>query len=160
MEITRVWPPANGIAFSFRGRRQLRITVALATTMFLSWREASVSCMSSQCHFPWFGIDSQYALSLLHYGPQCLISFKKDDASALDLPTLRRWNLMLRVFMSEYLHLQPRDFVSRFESSERVRRSESELVSNRTFIFKTLLTMFTVSSRDTLVPATSIMQMG
>jgi len=51
-----------------------------------------------------------------------------DDASALDLPTLRRWNLMLRVFMSEYLHLQPRDFVSRFESSERVQRSESELL--------------------------------
>ncbi|RDB21429.1 Glutaminyl-peptide cyclotransferase [Hypsizygus marmoreus] len=31
----------------------------------------------------------------------------KDDATALDLPTMRRWNLMLRVFFSEYLHLRP-----------------------------------------------------
>ncbi|ETW86341.1 Metallo peptidase M28 [Heterobasidion irregulare TC 32-1] len=30
-----------------------------------------------------------------------------DDASALDLPTLRRWNLLLRVFFCEYLGLQP-----------------------------------------------------
>ncbi|KAF9564363.1 hypothetical protein CPC08DRAFT_748412 [Agrocybe pediades] len=51
----------------------------------------------------------------------------KDDASALDLPTLRRWNIMLRVFMSEYLNLQPDDFVSRSESSKSVRRSDSEL---------------------------------
>lgn len=31
----------------------------------------------------------------------------KDDASALDLPTMRRWSLLLRVFLSEYLHLKP-----------------------------------------------------
>ncbi|KAK7467453.1 hypothetical protein VKT23_004506 [Stygiomarasmius scandens] len=31
----------------------------------------------------------------------------KDDASALDIATMRRWNILLRVFMSEYLNLQP-----------------------------------------------------
>ncbi|TBU43612.1 hypothetical protein BD309DRAFT_990869 [Dichomitus squalens] len=31
----------------------------------------------------------------------------KDDASALDIATMRRWNLILRVFMAEYLHLRP-----------------------------------------------------
>ncbi|KAG5638987.1 hypothetical protein H0H81_008208 [Sphagnurus paluster] len=46
----------------------------------------------------------------------------KDDASALDIPTLRRWNIMLRVFMSEYLHLSPED-------AHTTRRSTSELVS-------------------------------
>ncbi|KAG6336314.1 hypothetical protein ID866_2763, partial [Astraeus odoratus] len=30
-----------------------------------------------------------------------------DDASALDIPTMRRWNLILRVLMCEYLSLQP-----------------------------------------------------
>jgi len=30
-----------------------------------------------------------------------------DDASALDLPSMRRWNLILRVFLSEYLNLRP-----------------------------------------------------
>uniref|UniRef100_A0A8H7Y2I5 Peptide hydrolase n=1 Tax=Psilocybe cubensis TaxID=181762 RepID=A0A8H7Y2I5_PSICU len=52
-----------------------------------------------------------------------------DDASALDPATMRRWNLILRVFMAEYLHLQPQDFASRSESSRTVQRSESELVS-------------------------------
>ncbi|KIM79620.1 hypothetical protein PILCRDRAFT_823155 [Piloderma croceum F 1598] len=32
-----------------------------------------------------------------------------DDASALHIPTMRRWNLILRVFMSEYLNLRPDD---------------------------------------------------
>ncbi|KXN92252.1 Glutaminyl-peptide cyclotransferase, partial [Leucoagaricus sp. SymC.cos] len=31
----------------------------------------------------------------------------KDDATALDLPTMRRWSLLFRVFLSEYLHLRP-----------------------------------------------------
>lgn len=31
----------------------------------------------------------------------------KDDASALDLATMRRWNLILRVLMAEYLNLRP-----------------------------------------------------
>ncbi|PFH54175.1 hypothetical protein AMATHDRAFT_44713 [Amanita thiersii Skay4041] len=30
-----------------------------------------------------------------------------DDASALDIPTMRRWNLILRIFISEYLNLRP-----------------------------------------------------
>ena len=128
--------------------------------MSLFYREALVSCISSQSHFPRFGIDSQYALSSPYYGSRLTNFFLKDDASALDLPTLRRWNLMLRVFMSEYLHLQPRDFVSRFESSEKVQRSGSELVSTICYVYKTLLTLFTVSSCDSLVLATSIKQMG
>ncbi|KAI9459960.1 hypothetical protein HD554DRAFT_2224192 [Boletus coccyginus] len=31
----------------------------------------------------------------------------QDDATALDISTMRRWNLVLRVFLSEYLGLQP-----------------------------------------------------
>ncbi|TCD71219.1 hypothetical protein EIP91_011697 [Steccherinum ochraceum] len=46
-----------------------------------------------------------------------------DDASALDIPTMRRWNLILRVFMSEYLGLRPEGPQRDFE------RSASELVS-------------------------------
>jgi len=30
-----------------------------------------------------------------------------DDASALDLPSMLRWNILLRVFLSEYLNLRP-----------------------------------------------------
>ncbi len=40
---------------------------------------------------------------------------------------MRRWNLILRVFMSEYLNLRPEDLQSRERSS--VSRSDSELVS-------------------------------
>jgi len=32
----------------------------------------------------------------------------QDNASALHLPTLRRWNVLMRVFLSEYLNLQPK----------------------------------------------------
>ncbi|KAG6909641.1 hypothetical protein DXG01_016423 [Tephrocybe rancida] len=49
----------------------------------------------------------------------------KDDASALDIPTMRRWNIMLRVFLSEYLHLRPEDI----HPPSKLRRSVSELVS-------------------------------
>lgn len=31
----------------------------------------------------------------------------QDDASALHLPTMRRWNVLMRVFVCEYLHLRP-----------------------------------------------------
>jgi len=48
----------------------------------------------------------------------------RDDASALDLPTMRRWNLILRVFIAEYLHLQPQDMKPR---TGPVQRSTSEL---------------------------------
>jgi len=53
----------------------------------------------------------------------------QDDASALDLPTLRRWNILLRVFMSEYLNLRPSDLATRSDASSPVQRSDSELVS-------------------------------
>ncbi|KAH9952082.1 hypothetical protein B0H21DRAFT_683717 [Amylocystis lapponica] len=49
----------------------------------------------------------------------------QDNASALDVPTMRQWNLILRVFMSEYLGLQP-DKSSR---SLLKGRSPDELVS-------------------------------
>ncbi|EKM54460.1 uncharacterized protein PHACADRAFT_97707 [Phanerochaete carnosa HHB-10118-sp] len=48
-----------------------------------------------------------------------------DDASALDIPTMRRWVLILRVFMSEYLGLIP-------ESNQRrspVQKATDDLVS-------------------------------
>ncbi|TFK42382.1 hypothetical protein BDQ12DRAFT_676112 [Crucibulum laeve] len=51
----------------------------------------------------------------------------KDDASALDLPTMRRWNIILRVFMSEYLHLQPQDLKKRSEPHSDFQRSHIEL---------------------------------
>ncbi|KAF9053062.1 hypothetical protein BJ165DRAFT_1445257 [Panaeolus papilionaceus] len=54
---------------------------------------------------------------------------KHDDASALDMATMRRWNLILRVFMSEYLQIHPKDFATRSESSHGVERSTTELVS-------------------------------
>ncbi|KAL4077265.1 hypothetical protein V8B97DRAFT_2081209 [Scleroderma yunnanense] len=51
----------------------------------------------------------------------------QDDASALDIPTMRRWNLILRVFMCEYLGLQPMRTAR--SVSNRIYRSTSELVS-------------------------------
>ena len=56
--------------------------------------------------------------------PDFLLIYFQDDATALDLPTMRRWNLVLRVFMSEYLHLRPEDTTS----ARPVRRSNAELV--------------------------------
>ncbi|CAG7846132.1 Peptide hydrolase {ECO:0000256/RuleBase:RU361240} {ECO:0000256/RuleBase:RU361240} [Serendipita indica DSM 11827] len=34
----------------------------------------------------------------------------KDDASALDIPTMRRWNILFRVFTAEYLRLKPSNY--------------------------------------------------
>ena len=31
----------------------------------------------------------------------------QDDASALDIPTMKRWNLIFRIFTTEYLRLSP-----------------------------------------------------
>jgi len=88
----------------------------------------------SNVNFGYIGDDHvpflERGISVLHIIPEHfpLVWHRlADDASALDLPTLRRWNLILRVFISEYLYLRPRDFVSRSESSEIVRRSESDL---------------------------------
>jgi len=52
----------------------------------------------------------QKGVSVLHIIPEpfpWVWHSLRDDASALDLPTMRRWNLILRVFMSEYLGLRP-----------------------------------------------------
>ncbi|CAK5277295.1 unnamed protein product [Mycena citricolor] len=51
----------------------------------------------------------------------------RDDASALHLPTLRRWNIMMRVFFAEYLNLRPDEKKSRDDSSTVVERSETDL---------------------------------
>ncbi|KAH9955265.1 hypothetical protein BC827DRAFT_1379132 [Russula dissimulans] len=55
-----------------------------------------------------------------------------DDATALDLPTLRAWNLILRVFFAEYLGLRPEPSKrgkasSPTHHSAPVRKSEYEL---------------------------------
>ena len=58
----------------------------------------------------------------------------QDDATALDLPTLRAWNLIFRVFFAEYLGLRPVPSPKRGELSSPtheslpVRKSDSELV--------------------------------
>ncbi|KAJ6490587.1 glutaminyl-peptide cyclotransferase-like protein [Mycena vitilis] len=52
----------------------------------------------------------------------------RDDASALHMPTLRRWNVLFRVFMSEYLHLRPDEKTARSEATA-VERSDTELLS-------------------------------
>ncbi|KIK93671.1 hypothetical protein PAXRUDRAFT_144569 [Paxillus rubicundulus Ve08.2h10] len=51
----------------------------------------------------------------------------RDDATALDIPTMRRWNLILRVFMTEYLGLQPEP-AHLASIHDHIRRSENELV--------------------------------
>jgi glutaminyl-peptide cyclotransferase len=61
-----------------------------------------------------------------------LISYLQDDATALDKPTMRRWNLILRVFMAEYLNLRPRPVETHpapRDSASPARRSDNELVS-------------------------------
>ncbi|KAI0723896.1 hypothetical protein C8T65DRAFT_627829 [Cerioporus squamosus] len=51
----------------------------------------------------------------------------KDDASALDIPTMRRWILILRVFMAEYLNLKPPELSRDEDEDLRITRSEDEL---------------------------------
>ncbi|KAG2020131.1 glutaminyl-peptide cyclotransferase-like protein [Coprinopsis cinerea AmutBmut pab1-1] len=56
----------------------------------------------------------------------------KDDASALDIPTMRRWNLILRVFLAEYFSLDShrpnaRSLEDEDESGDFISRSVSEL---------------------------------
>ncbi|THH14937.1 hypothetical protein EW146_g5462 [Bondarzewia mesenterica] len=54
----------------------------------------------------------------------------RDDASALDLPTLRRWNLIFRVFFCEYLGLQPDEKTKRAQLPSPSISPASETVSN------------------------------
>ncbi|KAK7034077.1 hypothetical protein VNI00_012508 [Paramarasmius palmivorus] len=49
-----------------------------------------------------------------------------DNADALDIATMRRWNILLRVFMSEYLNLRPEETKERGEAG--IQRSVSDLV--------------------------------
>ncbi|EPQ57888.1 hypothetical protein GLOTRDRAFT_71794 [Gloeophyllum trabeum ATCC 11539] len=72
-------------------------------------------------------------VSVLHIIPRFFPSVwhkLSDDASALDVPTMRRWNLILRVFMSEYLGLQPETHSSRSEdaSDQPVAHAELSLI--------------------------------
>ena len=58
---------------------------------------------------------------------------RQDDASALDLPTLRAWNLIFRVFFAEYLGLRPESSKRDEPSPSRdyappVKKSDGELV--------------------------------
>lgn len=54
----------------------------------------------------------------------------KDDATALDILTMRRWNLILRVFMSEYLNLRPDESNKNTrDDSQVIQKSSGELVS-------------------------------
>jgi glutaminyl-peptide cyclotransferase len=50
----------------------------------------------------------------------------QDNADALDIATMRRWNILLRVFMSEYLNLRPEETKERGEAG--IQRSVSDLV--------------------------------
>ncbi|KAL1746302.1 hypothetical protein HDZ31DRAFT_34538 [Schizophyllum fasciatum] len=81
----------------------------------------------------------QRGVSILHIIPLPFPSVwhkLSDDASALHLPTMRRWNLILRVVMSEYLSLRPSDLQSRDggafvrSNSELVRSLPSDLYQN------------------------------
>lgn len=52
----------------------------------------------------------------------CLIGNIKDDATALDIPTMKRWNLIFRIFVAEYMRLKPSSSKSKLE------RTNDELV--------------------------------
>ena len=64
-----------------------------------------------------------------------LCSFRsiQDDATALDMPTMHRWNLILRVFTLEYLGLPPPGSASLGKRSvdEDQHTRHHELVSGR-----------------------------
>ncbi|CCM00004.1 uncharacterized protein FIBRA_02029 [Fibroporia radiculosa] len=62
----------------------------------------------------------------------------KDDATALDIPTMRRWNLILRIFMSEYLGLHPETSLvrsSREGEAQDMWRPVDELVRSYRYAF-------------------------
>ncbi|GAA5825448.1 hypothetical protein JCM3770_000811 [Rhodotorula araucariae] len=51
----------------------------------------------------------------------------KDDASALDLATMKAWSLILRLTVAEYLGLDPRAPIPNLNSATEVRRDPGEL---------------------------------
>lgn len=55
----------------------------------------------------WHTIKVSLCCTSLHtFTLECLL-LSQDDASALDAETMRRWNMIMRVFMAEYLGLVP-----------------------------------------------------
>jgi hypothetical protein len=54
---------------------------------------------------------------------------RQDDASALDLPTMHRWNMILRVFTLEYLGLSPPSASARRRDVQEEYGGHRELVS-------------------------------
>lgn len=86
-------------------------------------------------HIPFF----RRGVSVLHLIPEPFPRVwheLSDDASALDIPTMRRWNILLRLFLAEYLNLRPPEKAARsaeeetssqVEESGRVKKSDSEL---------------------------------
>ena len=68
-----------------------------------------------------------------------------DDAKALDVPTMRRWNLILRLFFSEYLHLQPEVTASKKQRDQVVSKTQGELVSHPFSFVLHLMTVDTLS---------------
>lgn len=98
--------------------------------MFHSWKGGSPSCTLYLTHSPRYGTHSRYEYNQTRRLPFSSPLFQ-DDASALDAPTMRRWNILLRVFLSEYLHLKPGDSKAPSESpANHARRLTSELVSS------------------------------
>ncbi|KAF9014022.1 hypothetical protein BDQ17DRAFT_1270151 [Cyathus striatus] len=101
------------------------------------WKSYFLPRKSPAINFGYIGDDHvpflKRGVSILHLIAEPFPSVwhtLKDDVSALDLPTMRRWNLILRVFICEYLHLQPSDAkAQRDDSFGQIYRSESELVS-------------------------------
>ncbi|KAG6328649.1 hypothetical protein ID866_10439 [Astraeus odoratus] len=95
----------------------------------------------------------QTGVSVLHVIPSLPPSIwhtLHDDASALDISTMRRWNLILRVLMCEYLGLQPLTVTRSHRGS--IHRSVNELVS----LFQQLaiaLLMHSSSSRKDRIPS-------
>ena len=55
-----------------------------------------------------------------------------DDGSALDRATMRRWNILMRVFTAEYLHLKP-ELPSSVDGRGEIR---DELVSTNDYILQ------------------------
>ncbi|XP_006457942.1 hypothetical protein AGABI2DRAFT_199040 [Agaricus bisporus var. bisporus H97] len=79
-----------------------------------SWQSWFLSRQNMNLGFGYLGDDHvpflRQGVSVLHViaDPFPKVWHKLgDDRAALDLPTMRRWSLILRVFLSEYLHLRP-----------------------------------------------------
>ena len=83
----------------------------------------------------WHRLSVSFLLPVFCFRNRTSMIYLQDDASALDLPTLRRWNIMLRIFIAEYLNLRPHDFPSS-RTEKVIKRSDSELVSACTYPYR------------------------